>query len=220
MGRMKFGPFGPFIGKIGPLIGYMRRGQLVTRALPHPSHKAATENQLISRKQFAMSMHFVKPINDFVSFSFHQETKGTTRIPQNAATSYFRKRAIQGNYPDYWIDFSKVLVSKGDLPLPVNPSVELSGSELIFKWEKDPEIGYERCDDQIMLMAYFPDSKHANFIVGGARRTAEMEVLTIYPYLTPVAEYPKDTAVETYIAFISNDRQRVSDSIYLGRLAI
>ncbi|WEK19207.1 MAG: DUF6266 family protein [Candidatus Pedobacter colombiensis] len=218
MGRTKFGLLGPFIGKIGPLVGYIRRGQFVTRALPHPSSKPATEKQLISRKQFGMAMRFVKPINDFVNYSFHPETKGTAKIPQNAATSYFRKLAIQGDYPDYWIDFSKVIVSKGDLPLPLNPSVELSDNKLTFKWEKDPQIGYQRNDDQVLLLAYFPDTKHANFTVGGARRTAEIDVLEIYPCL--IKGNPQDTVVETYIAFISNDRQQVSDSVYLGRLKL
>jgi hypothetical protein len=220
MGRMKFGPLGPFIGKVGALVGYIRRGAFVVRALPHPSHKPATEKQLISRKQFSMAMQFVKPINKFVNFSFHPETKGTTRIPQNAATSHLRKLAIQGDYPDYWIDFSKVIVSKGDLPLPLRPSVELSDRTLTFKWENDPETCYKRNDDQVLLMAYFPDIKHANFVVGGARRTAGMDILQIYPTLNGIPGDGEATAIETYIAFISNDRQQVSDSIYLGRLEV
>jgi hypothetical protein len=221
MGRMKFGALGSFIGKVGALVGYMRKGEFIVRALPHPTNKPATEKQLISRKQFSMSMQFVKPINNFVSYSFHPETKGTTRIPQNAATSYFRKLAIQGDYPDFWTDFSKVMVSKGDLPVPLNASVELQGNKLTFKWEIDPLTNYERKHDQVMLMAYMPDSKHANFIVGGAKRTAKVDVLEIYPSGTSDQSGDiKDTIVETYIAFISNDRQRVSDSIYLGRLEI
>jgi hypothetical protein len=167
-----------------------------------------------------MAMHFVKPINDFVAYSFHPATKGTTKIPQNEATSSFRKLAINGTYPDYWIDFSKVMVSKGDLPAPLNPSVQLAGNQLSFKWEQVPVTNNERNDDQVMLLAYFPDTHHANFIIGGARRPAGEAGLTIYPVLSNIPDVQKDTVIETYIAFISNDRQQVSDSIYVGKVML
>lgn len=215
---MKSGPTGPFIGKMGGLVGYLHRGQQVTRALPHPTQAPPSLKQLIPRKQFSMAMKFVSPIKDFVSYSFHPETKGTPKIPQNAATSYFRSLGIQGEYPDYWIDFSKVVVSKGDLPVPVNASVTLSGNELTFKWELSPQIGSTRNEDQVMLLAYLPDTKNAAFIVGGPGRSVGEAVLKIFPQTGNTKANGKDIAVETYIAFISNDREQVSDSIYLGNI--
>lgn len=220
MARMKSGPFGPFIGKMGGLVGYMRRGQQVTRAVPHPTTAPPSLKQLISRKQFSMAQQFVSPIKDFINYSFHPETKGTTRIPQNAANSYFRKLAIQGEYPDYQIDFSKVMVSKGDLTAPANASVSLSGNLLTFKWATPPAGSSTRNEDQVMLLAYLPDSKSAAFIVGGPGRSAGEAVLKFLPKLGNAYGSGKDTAAETYIAFISNDRQQVSDSVYLGRLEL
>lgn len=215
---MKFGTFGPFTGRIGQLVGYMRRGQLVARARPHPSNKPATLKQLSSRKQFSMAMQFVSPIKDFVSYSFHPETKGTPKIPQNAATSYFRTLAIQGEYPDYWIDFSKVMMSKGDLPVPVNASVALSGNLLTFKWDGVPQRGNTRNEDQVMLLAYLPDTRNAAFVVGGPGRSAGEAVLEIFPQMGNAAGNGNDTVAETYIGFISNDREQVSDSVYLGKV--
>lgn len=220
MARMKSGPFGPFIGKMGGLVGYMRRGQQVTRALPHPTTAPPSLKQLISRKQFSMAMQFVSPIKDFVSYSFHPETKGTPKIPQNAATSYFRKLAIQGEYPDYWIDFSKVMMSKGSLPVPVNASATLSGNLLTFKWGVAQETVSTRNEDQMMLLAYLPDTKNAFFMVGGVGKSVGEAVLELIPGLPDGSGKGKDTVVETYIAYISNDRQQVSDSVYVGRIEL
>lgn len=113
MARNKWGPLGPFIGKIGPLIGYVRRGTPVTRALPHKSTKPRSNAQKASNSAFSLVMKFAPPINDFISFGFHPATKGLGAIPQNAFTSYLRTHAIAGEYPDLYIDCSRVLVKYG-----------------------------------------------------------------------------------------------------------
>lgn len=125
-----------------------------------------------------------------------------------------------GEYPDYRIDFSKVVVSKGDLPVPLNASVTLSGNLLTFKWDIEPQTGSTRNEDQVMLLAYLPDTKNAASIVGGPGRSVGEAVLKIFPQTGDGTANGKDTAVETYIAFISKGREQVSDSVYLRRIEL
>ena len=217
---MKYGPFGPFTGKLGGLVTYIRKGETVSRMVPHVIKRPGTLGQLASRKQFSMAQKFVAPVRDFVSYSFHPLTKNTTRIPQNQATSLFRKHAIMGEYPDFWIDYSKVIMSKGNLPAPLNANVLREGDLLTFTWTVDPNWDYLLNSDQVMMMAYLPDTLNAAFIVGGIQRTAGMATLQFDPELRTDAWVKRDTRVETYIAFISNDRQQVSDSIYTSQIIL
>jgi hypothetical protein len=220
MGRLKSGTYGPLIGKLGNVINYVWRGLNVNRMVSHKTNIPATTPQLASRKMFSMAQKFVAPLKNFVSYSFHPATKGKPKIPQNEASSLFRKHAIMGEYPDFWVDYSKVIMSKGDLPAPVNASVVRDGKQLTFSWEVDPNWHYKINFDQVMMVAYLPDTMQANFLVGGARRTAGTDVLDFYPELRPEEWRKRDTVVETYLAFISNDRQRVSDSVYTGQIIL
>ena len=199
MGRLRSGTYGPLVGKLGNVVNYIWRGLNVNRMVSHPSSKPATLPQLISRKKFSMSQKFVAPLKDFVAYSFHPETKGQARIPQNAASALFRKHAITGEYPDFQIDYSKVIVSKGKLPAPVDAQAQLEGDQLSFSWAVNPNWALRYKTDQVMMLAYFPDS-----LTHTGRDGTKI----------------KDTVVETYLAFISNDRQEASDSIYCGRFSL
>lgn len=218
MGRLKSGAYGPLIGKLGNVINYIWRGMNVNRMASHKITVPPTRPQLASRQMFTMAQKFVAPLRDFVSYSFHPATKGKTKFPQNEASSLFRKHAILGEYPDYWVDYSKVIMSKGDLPAPLNASVTRDGDLLTFTWDVDPNWGYKIKSDQVMMVAYLPDTMNANFLVGGARRTEGTDTLEFHPELRTEEWRKQDTVVETYLAFISNDRQRVSDSVYTGQI--
>ncbi|WP_285058281.1 DUF6266 family protein [Pedobacter ginsengisoli] len=220
MSRLKSGLYGPLVGKLGNVIHYVWRGMNVSRMVSHKTNIPATIPQLASRKKFTMAQKFVAPIGDFISYSFHPATKGKTKFPQNEASSLFRKHAIMGEYPDYYTDYSKVIMSKGDLPAPVNAGVSRSGDLLIFTWETNPNWNYKLKSDQVMLMAYLPDTMNAFFNVGGARRTAGTDVLEFHPQPGTQDWIKRDTVVETYLAFISNDRQQVSDSVYTGQIIL
>lgn len=53
--------------------------------------------------------------------------------PYNAATSYHLGNALMGIFPDYEIDYSKVMVSQGKLPGALNPkAVSSSATEIGF----------------------------------------------------------------------------------------
>ncbi|WP_157262405.1 DUF6266 family protein [Pedobacter sp. PACM 27299] len=59
----------------------------------------------------------LKPMADFINVSFKLEAEGTVKNPHNLATSYNKKHALTGQYPDIKVDYSKVILSKGSLEM-------------------------------------------------------------------------------------------------------
>ena len=221
MARNKWGLLGHFVGKLGASVGYYRLGVPVTRALPHPTLKKRTDAQKASNKSFSLVMKYVAPINEFVKYSFKPAAmKKPGLIPQNVATSVVRDHAIEGEYPNLYINYSKVMVSLGNLQPPENPVVTLDGSTLTFKWDADTTTDWKRKQDQVMMLAYFPDTTQATFLVGGARRNVGQDSLDIQHFMKAKNGVKPNSIVETYIAFISNDRNSVSDSVYIGQISL
>lgn len=71
-----------------------------------------------------------------------------------------------------------------------------------------------------MMLAYLPDSKRAFYLDSGARRSAGVDVLEGKFNLVARGSDKKDHFVETYMAFISNDRTQISDSVYMGQIVL
>ena len=90
---------GPFIGKVGPVVGYVSRGKPIMRGRPKliKSRKLSTL-QLQQHAKFSLMNKFLGPIIPFLN-----ETKKTVDIDltgYNKAFSYNVKNAITGAYPD------------------------------------------------------------------------------------------------------------------------
>lgn len=222
MARLKNGIFGKIVGKIANLITYERLGENVARMKPvKPKHpKKRTPAQQAVNIRFSLIKSFVAAGKDFIHVSFAADVKGSTKIPENGAVSYNLKHALVGEFPDFRIDFEKVLVSKGKLPMAEEPAVVLEEKKLKFSWSTDHIPNYQRGRDQVMMYAYFADSNKTESITSGARRLQGHDELDISYFMQNSAHVTKNTSAEVYMAFISDDRKAVSDSIYLGNVSL
>ena len=222
MARLLEGIFGPIVGKLANTVGYVRKGQAVIRinARKPKRKKARTPAQQAVNLKFKLVKAFISVINGFTNVGFKLDVEGTTKIAQNNAVSYNIKDAIKGEFPDFELDYSKIIVSKGTLMPPLNPTVELEDNQLRIKWEVNPGLSRERRRDQVMMLAYLPVSKETSYVLSGARRTAGEDVLEIDYRKTDHYSQKKDTSIEVYVAFIADDRQSISDSVYAGRIEL
>ncbi|MES2456731.1 MAG: DUF6266 family protein [Bacteroidota bacterium] len=218
MARMKHGPYGPIVGKIGGTVGYIRLGQPILRVLKHATNKPPTKGQLAARAKIGLVSGFVASINEFTNISFKPKSRQTIgKTAQNMAVSANMASAVMGEYPDFQLDGTKLVISEGKLALPPNCAVELEGETLRFSWQGGNLVGFPYSTEQVMMLAYFPESKRSMAIAGGARRTAEQDFLPLGR--SDDREIP-ETCVDTYIAFVSNDRESVSNGLYLGRIEL
>jgi len=118
---------------------------------------------------------------------------------------------FKGVFPELELDFENLLVADGALEKARNPQVELAGNSLKFTWDFDNLLEFQNGLDQVMLLAYSPETGRSFHILGGARRSSGMEILQVYPEL-------EQERLETYIAFITEDRKQISRSTYTGSL--
>jgi len=219
MARLKSGILGPIIGKIANLVGYIRLGQPVirTEARKPKKKRARSDAQKAVNLKFKIVKSFIADISDFINVGYKLDVAGTTKIPENNAVSYHINEAVTGTYPDLVLDYSKVLVSRGKLPVPLNPTVELVGDVLKFKWDIDPKSDWKRKRDQVMLLAYKTATQEPDYVLSGARRFEGTDEL---PVRIARNKNRKDDFLETYIAFIADDRQSISNSVYVGRVTV
>lgn len=218
MARMKNGPYGPIVGKLGNTVSYIRLGVPVVRMIKHQTNKKPSEAQLAARARFKLISGFISVVNDFTNLGFKPKSRATVgKTAQNMAVSANLNAAITGTYPDYSLDYSKVMLSEGKLPLSPGCSALLVDGQLKYTWDKTMHASYPRSMDQVMMLAFFPETDKVSLLPGGARRTVGEDMLDLnFDTVRP----PEETYLEAYIAFISNDRETVSDSLYLGKIML
>ena len=113
MGRIKKGILGSFSGKVGTVVGASWKGVAYMRSLPQKSKTSCTERQASQRTKFAITMGYLTPMAAVLRIGWKLYAR--RQSPFNAATSYTLTNAIVGAYPDFEIDPSKVLISRGAL---------------------------------------------------------------------------------------------------------
>jgi hypothetical protein len=210
MGKAKNGILGAITGKVGGLSFYEAKGQPRVRAI---GIRTAPPSMLQMQQRAKMKMYnaFSNTMKPFLKCGFVNRTKGTTSNYHNLASSYNLSHAISIDEGEAYMDFSKVRLSEGNAAQPLNPQVELTENGLHFSWENHGDESWSVSQDQVMMMAFFPEITTAHYVTSGSRRSQEFDVLNLPPTF-------REAVMEVYMAFVADDRCNVSDSIYLGRL--
>lgn len=206
MGKITNGIFGGVSGKIGNIIGYELNKQKVIRTIGI-NNKPPTAKQLNNRQQMKVIMVFFSPIENLIRTGFNPKAKNTTKNFHNLAISCNKPYALIGFYPNVEIDFSKIVFSKGNLPQPINAEAKLIDNHIEFTWDAT------KSKDQVMLLVYSPESKLSCYTNSGARKSAGKELLELKHNM-------RNEQLEVYISFVSDDREDVADSLYLGSINI
>lgn len=217
MATIKEGINGGFSGKAGTVVGYYRMGKWIIRALPKKSrkNKRGSVQQNTCRAKFTAMQLFLKPLLPFVRTGFNMEGRVRQMTAHNAAKSHNMHAFTE----DDRIDYRKVLISYGKLPGADSVAVESCDAGLQVSW--DPKLTVAPGDvqsnsfDQVILLAYYlvadKDDKGIR-VFGrptGARRKTGTDVIEIPPFR-------KGKSFHVWMAFVSDNREWVSTSQYLG----
>lgn len=210
MATFEKGILGGFSGKVGTVIGGNWKGIDYMRSKASKRNFIPSPKQFEQQLKFALVMRFLQPMSALLEKSFSDFAIQKTGI--NSAFAYNFSNAITGTFPDFAIDYSKALVSRGNLPNVLGPTVvSRAGSILTWSWT-DNNSSDTQPTDQAILVAYCPSMKQAIFTTNGGKRsdlTADQNLLTF-----------KGQAVETYIGFMSADSRSVSVSIFTGEVTV
>ena len=207
MGTIKQGILGGFSGKVGTVIGSSWKGISYMRGRAQNVKNPRTEGQMEQRSKFSLTLEFLKPITAYIRTGYKMYANKQTAF--NAAMSYIVKNAVSGIYPNYMLDFSQVLVSRGTLTQPLNANAAMSAGKVSVSWTDNSGQGDAQPIDVAMPLAFNTDKGEAVFSTNSATRADQLAELT-FP-----ADWAGDT-VEIYIGFISADGINVANSLYLG----
>ena len=207
MGKIAQGILGGLSGKVGNVIGGSWKGIDYIRIKPSSVANPRTEGQVNQRNKFSATIEFLQPNKEFLRIGYKSYAIKKTEF--NAAMSYVLNNAIGGIAPDFVVDYSNALLSRGSLSGVLNPTTDLTtAGQVSFGWGDNSAEGNANTTDKSMVLVYNPVKKESIYILDGADRTVGTQVLTI------PSTYAGDS-VELFMAFVSEDGQ-VSNSVYLG----
>ncbi|HEY3372254.1 MAG TPA: DUF6266 family protein [Prolixibacteraceae bacterium] len=203
---------GGISGKVGKFVYSSWKGKPYVRSAAEHITNPMTQGQLEQRARFTLILRFLRPLTLFLREGFYRKQGSIS--PFNSAMSYHLKNAVAGTYPDYRIDYSKVLVSRGNLPGASNPAARLSpAGEIEFTWENNSIDSDAMPDDRALLLVYNSNKQEVVSIVGGNLRVNGSQLVAL------PSTFEGDE-LHCYIAFQNVYKLIVSDSQYLGRIRI
>lgn len=211
MGTIKQGILGGFSGKVGAVIGGSWKGIAYMRSIPQSVKNPRTEGQVNQRTKFTIALDFLKPITGLIQSGFKLYAQKQTAF--NAAMSYTLNNAITGAAPDFSIDYSKALVSRGSLSGARNGQASSASGAVNLTWDDNSGIGAAVEADKALIAVLNPTREEAMFDAGGNQRSAGSEDIPV-----PADWVGED--VEVYLGFISEDGNNVSNSVYLGTVTV
>ena len=212
MGTISKGILGGFSGTVGTVIGGSWKGIDYMRSQPARRSTTLTPAQVDQRIKFGLAVKFVQSMAGLLMISFRNYAVKMTGT--NNATSYILKNAITGVAPNFAIDYSLVLVSRGDLPNVLNPASApgAAAGQVKFTWLNNAGVGKAKDTDRAILVVHAASLNQTVYTTGSALRSALTETIDC-------ATFSGET-VETYIGFMSEDGKDIASSIYTGQVVV
>ena len=211
MAKLLNGINGPFSGKVGAVVGYLWKGKAVMRGLPRKRSGGPSPAQIQQHAKFALMHKFLQPLLSFLNVTYSSVAVQMTGFSK--AFSYNVKNAITGSHPELRIDYSKVLVSQGDLQNVLSPEATASTEGILtFSWVNNSGVGLTNATDQAFVALYCEElNKWVYALNPVARKVGSCTI---------DATKMKGREVQTYIGFISNDGKDATDSLYTGMIKL
>jgi hypothetical protein len=211
MGKIKKGILGGFSGKVGTVVGASWKGIAYMRSLPQKVKNPRTTGQRSQRSKFSLALKLLQPLTAFLRTGW--KLYAHKQSPFNAAMSYTLANAVTGTYPNYAIDNSKVLVSRGALTPAANGAAATAGGNIVITWDNNSGTGSAKATDKSLVAVLNPTKSEAITNDGGVARTAGTQTVVL------PADWSGDSVV-VYLGFVSDDSKEVANSVYLGSITI
>ena len=159
------------------------------------------------REKLKLAKLFLKPLLGFINIGLKGASKNKT--PFRCAVLQMVKESILGCFPDYIIDFSKIILAKGTLTPPQIEGVNFSGNICEIIMTDNSGEGNAREDDATMLFFLNTTKDEYYYILNGHSRSTASG-------LYGLPESWIGDRVQVYIAMHSADGKLIATSEYLG----
>ena len=209
MAKYTEGIQGGIRGTIGKVVGAKWKGVDYLRTRRRDTKDSPTLLQEEHRAKFTMVSKFVHSISNLL-MACYPGTKDQTGI--NSAFKWIYDNALTGLYPAIDLDYSKILISRGELHNAFSPAVNVVDGIINFNWTDNTDNLLAKADDRSVLLVHCPELQQSIYKLTGAQRSAEKDSLNAFNW--------KGKYVETWLSFLSADGKLAASSIYTGRLMV
>ncbi len=212
MGKITDGILGGFSGTVGTVVGAAWRGIEYMRGRSKKRSGNPVQSQLDQQAKFALMLKFMRPLRGLVDSTFKNYAINMTAA--NYALSSNLNGAITGDFPDFSVDCSKVVLSHGTVGPALMPLATAgAGSKVNFTWKDTTLLSIDaKPDDQAILVAYDMEDNYCLYSMKGGKRSEETALLD----LTLLS----GKTVQTWLCFTSADGKRFSDSQFTGEVTV
>ena len=155
------GILGGFSGKVGPVVGSTWKGKDIMKARPRTGKGSSSVKQIDQQLRFSAIAEFQSPFAELLDVTFRGYATGMTA--QNSSFSYNYQNALAGKSPDYTVDYSKALVSRGSLPNADDITATASGGNVYFTWKDNSGMGKAAPTDMAVLVVYCEEKNMAKY---------------------------------------------------------
>lgn len=208
MGKIGQGILGGISGKAGNVVGGTWKGIDYLRIKPTNVANPRTEGQVNQRTKFTLALEFLQPNKEIIKVGY--KAFATKKSEFNAAMSYILNNAIEGTAPNFTIDYSEALLSRGSLSTALNPSMDLSNAgQVDFTWTDNSEETNADATDKSIMIVYNPSKKESKIVSDVSNRSKGSGTVFL------PNSYAGDT-IEMFMTFVSEDGIDVANSVYLG----
>lgn len=219
MATFKHGIHGGFKGRVGNVVGSSWKGLDVMKIRPASVANPNTRRQRDQRSRFGLMARFLNAQRRLVRIGFRPYAVKMT--PVNAAMSYNIAAALTGDYPDYSINYSKVLLSRGDLPGMTAPVLSfVDPLTVTLAWTDNSSAEGAHATDKLHVSIYHAETNKSLGFIACAERSDALCSLTI------PAEWSA-RHVEVFTFFLAESgvgateiSAQLSDTAYAGSLEL
>lgn len=153
-------------------------------------------------------LRFLQPNLNFIKIGYKNYAVKKSQF--NSGISFILNNAIIGVSPDFVIDYSLALLSRGSLSPALNPVFNLTTpGQAQFSWDDNSNEGSALLTDKIIVVAYNQLKRESVLIIDGAVRTNLLQTIII------PNSYAGDD-LQLFISFMNAEETQLSNSIYIG----
>nr|WP_068892136.1 DUF6266 family protein [Pedobacter panaciterrae] len=210
MGILYSGIHGGYQKRTGGLVGRRLGYKSVISAIPHKSLIPRSTGQLEQQIKVSLLSSFLRGFKPMINIGFAHHVK--KQSPRNVALAHNYSIVFYDDYPDYQIDYSRLVCSRGKLQGLNSPLVTLGDEPdtIEFKWLPDLQNRLNRSTDYVCFAVYDAIRDITITAIKMAKR-ADLSYLMTLPsgyagdelhcYIAVASASDKDTSNSTYLKF-------------------
>lgn len=207
------GILGGFSGKTGPVVGSTWKGRSIMRAKPvFKKNRTFTQPQMDQQEKFKMMMTFLRGIDYLLNLTY--KTSNRERTGFQEAFSANLRDAVAGLESPFSIDYRKVKVSNGSIPILSPATFESDTSNMVkFGWTATVDSGNRASvADRAIGVVYCPEDNLFLTSHFNTRRSDQELLMDAAIFI--------NKEVHGWIFFLSDDESKASNSQYVGSIIV